>query len=68
MKSKHTKAGRRYRRRRHHVDLSREAWEAYQGRPLLLWMKAQMRASSCPWIRAEAERIRTVAVAAGGGS
>jgi len=68
MKSKHTKAGRRNRRRRHHGDISREAWEAYQGRLLLLWMMAQMRASSCPRIRAEAEMIRTVAVAVGGGA
>lgn len=66
--SKHTKAGRRSRRRCYHVDISREAWEAYKGRLLLAWMKAQMRASSCPRIRAEADTIRTVAVAAGGGS
>lgn len=67
MSSKHTKAGRHARRRRHHGDLSHEAWEAHQGRLCLAWMKSQMRASSCPKIRAEAERVRHVALAAGGG-
>lgn len=34
MTSKHTKAGRRARRRAHHTALARAAWGAYQGRRL----------------------------------
>lgn len=62
MSSKHTKAGRRARRRAHHTEIAREAWGAYQGRRAVEWLMAQMRASSSPVIRGEVAHVRSVAL------